>query len=134
MPTYAFRCPTCDTRTELVCRIAELDASHPACCGAPMVQQLFANMGRVQTGCHYKCPATGQWITNRRQRAEVMKQNGLVDADDYASNMQKTKARFERNKELGAKLYKDVPPDVLREMRKMNDDETVRLNAQGPVK
>lgn len=129
MPTYAFRCPTCETRTELFCRMSELDAQHPSCCGAKMVQQLFANTGSVQAEARYRCPATGELVTTRRKRRYLFEKHGLADANDYASNVEKTKKRAQADRELGAQLYKDLPDSVIRECAQMAEAETNRIGS-----
>ena len=30
----------------------------------------------------YKCPVSGEWVTSRRQRKEIMARHGLVEAGD----------------------------------------------------
>jgi hypothetical protein len=131
MPIYEFRCPTCDTHRDVVCRIAEREANTPVCCGIPGVQVLHAAMVRVQAEARYRCPATGEIVTTRRKRRYLFEKHGLADADDFKSNVEKTKRRAAKDRELAAELYKGVPESVVNAMQKVSDAELAKLTGTG---
>ena len=123
MPNYHFRCPDCGAEREEFLRIADMESNSPKCCEKTMKVVLYpALVVGVQVDAHYKCMATGKKITSRRQRRYVMESRGLVDAGDYSSNMGKEIKRRQRDKELAAELYKDVPREVFKEFNKINKE------------
>ena len=126
MPIYDLKCKTCGAREDHSLSVAALDDNRPQHCGAPMDVVLHASTVGVRADCAYKCPATGEIVTTRRKRRYLFEKHDLRDADDYASNFEKTNQRAQRDRELGAKLYADVPDHVQRELKRMQDDDAAR--------
>lgn len=117
MPIYPFRCPTCGADRDEFKPVADRDANPPECCGAPMARQLTAPMVSVPANCAYKCPVTGQVVTSYRQRANIMAEHRLTDANDFTPQYmidRKRRARAE-NERLAAELYKDIPKEIVTE-------------------
>lgn len=61
----------------------------------------------VQADAHYHCQATGEYITSRRQRAEVMKRGGYVDVGTDAPT---AIARVMKEKAERDALAAQLPP------------------------
>jgi putative FmdB family regulatory protein len=112
MPIYAYVCPECGAEQDQFNRISERRTNAPHCHGA-MDIKLSAVLGHVQRDCCYRCPVTDQPITTNRQRANVMAEHGLVDANDFKPEqaVEKQRKRYERNAELAAQL--STPVDKL---------------------
>ena len=100
---YDYLCRTCGSETEAVNRISERRTNAPVCCDERMdIIIKTAPMGFVDREIHYWCPATNKPITSRRPRNEMMKREGLVDANDIV-NHKTIKARVkehEKRKEI----------------------------------
>jgi predicted nucleic acid-binding Zn ribbon protein len=115
VPIYPFRCPTCEATRDEFKHVDERDANPPACCGAPMARQLTAPMVSVPANCAYKCPVTGQVVTSYRQRANIMAEHRLTDANDFSPQYMVERKRKERaeNERLAAQLYADTPKEIV---------------------
>lgn len=131
MPIYDLKCTTCGAREDHTLRVAELDSNRPQHCGAPMAVVLHASVGMVQAEARYRCPATGEIVTTRRKRRYLFEKHGLADADDFKSNVEKTKRRAAKDRELAAELYKGVPESVVNAMQKVGDAELAKLTGTG---
>ena len=109
MPIYAYICHECGAEREGFNRVSERRTNAPDCHG-PMDIRLTPNIGFVQRECHYECPITGQPITTHRQRANVMAEHDVVDANDFkpAVTHEKAKRRFDRNAEKAAQLSSPI--------------------------
>ena len=70
--------------------------------------KLCANLGYVQPDFAARCPVTGQIVTSYRQRANIMAEHNLVDANDL--NPAKRIAEEERAFRERAELAKQVNP------------------------
>lgn len=124
MPLYPYRCETCGQSQDAFNRVDDRDANAPACCGAPTVRQLSAPMVNVPANCAYQCPVTGQVVTSYRQRDRVMKENRLVDANDFTPAYIVDRKRRERaeNERLARELYRDIPKEVVTQATKILQD------------
>ncbi len=82
MPIYQYKCLQCD---KLENKVNTMD-NHlvgPECCNtvmqqiieAPMVNPIILGGGTYQG---YKCPVTNEYVTSRKRRNEIMKENNLV--------------------------------------------------------
>lgn len=128
MPIYDLKCTVCGTREDHSLRVAELDSNRPTHCGAPMDVVLHAPIAAmVQAEARYRCPVTGQKVTTRRERRYLFEKHDLVDANDFASNREKTIKHRERARELSAKLYEGLPKEALREMDTIAKDELRKI-------
>lgn len=82
MPTYSYKCSDCENVTERVQSVSQYNNCPKCKCGGDTrLVILTAPKGFVQSDIAYKCVATGETITSRRQRREVMKRHDLVDAN-----------------------------------------------------
>lgn len=108
MPIYAYRC-SCGAETEAFNRVADRRTNAPECHG-PMEIKLCPNLGYVQQGCHYVCPITGNQITSHRQRANIMAEHDVVDANDFKPKIahEKAQKRYNRNAEKAALLKSPI--------------------------
>lgn len=78
MPLYSYRCTQCDSATDHYSSIAERH-NGPECCDGRMTLQIVpvAVVGEMKP---YYCVATEQMVTSRKQRRDVIKQHGLIEA------------------------------------------------------
>ena len=83
MPTYVYRCPDYHI-TEKVTNLAGHARNVPCgTCEKEARQVLTApRLVYVDNMPSYECPVTGQHVTTRHQRNEIMKQNDMVEAGD----------------------------------------------------
>lgn len=103
MPEYRFRCE--EHRQQVVDIILSYNQhgdkrKHPKCpeCEATMRQVITAPaMIAVDNMPAYKCIATNQVISNRKQRQEVMARNDLIDANDFGPPKSKGPAKVDRD-------------------------------------
>lgn len=114
MPTYLYHCPHCGSETEEYNSIAERHTHAPVCCDAQMGIRPQASYGFVAGRWDaYKCVATGQVISSKRQRAEVLGRAGLVDADwAVGSHVEREKKRVAPLKALEAEYHKATPAEA----------------------
>jgi putative FmdB family regulatory protein len=75
MPTYVFRCPSCNKQFERVLRLAEYDTPQACGCGAIAERQICAPAVRGDYA-PYECPITGRAIEGRRAHEENLKRHG----------------------------------------------------------
>lgn len=81
MPLYTYKCPKCDKTTDHVNSIANRK-NGPECC-EPMELKIMPTMvqdplgGGANPG--YDCPVTGEHVTSRKRRREIMRENNLVE-------------------------------------------------------
>lgn len=79
---------------------------------------------QIQTEARYRCPMTREIVTTRRRRQYLMDKNNVVDANDYASNFEKTKKRAQADRDLAAELHKGEPAEVMREAQRILQQAT----------
>jgi putative FmdB family regulatory protein len=117
MPIYSYECSTCNKTAEEFHRMAERHTHAPVCHG-PMGIVLQPNMGYVQRDCHYECPVTRQPVTTNRQRANIMAEHRLIDANDFkpAPRIAREEAALQHRQKLAATLKNPLPD---KEMRKL---------------
>jgi hypothetical protein len=116
MPIYVYRCE-CGETCEESNRIDSRHSNAPSHCGHPMAIVPQASMVSVQAEAHYVCPATGERITSRRQRAYVMQSNGLIDADDVNPGL--IKAQDKRQAEdarIAKECREGLKPETQRQL------------------
>ncbi len=80
MPAYECRCPKCNNTGIYRTTIARMNVDIPTCCGVKMKREIRTPIFGTVENVNYKCPATGVHLTSKKQRAEVMKRNELVEA------------------------------------------------------
>lgn len=117
MPTYLWRCPSCDGAREVIAPVAMRNTQEVCRCQTLMVREITAPLVqpditpyRAVTG-----DKAGQYINSRYQHKEFLKRNGLREAVDPPSDtrqFRKTVTRREIREEL-----KRVVPEVLRRER-----------------
>lgn len=95
MPLYTYRCPKCgDVRTEFN-TVSDRHAG-PECCGDVSVLEITpTQLGNVLGGGSmpgYLCPVSGEYVTSRQQRREIMARNNLVEAGDRTSAQRERRA------------------------------------------
>lgn len=99
---YDYACPSCGSEATRVNRIAERRTNAPDCCGQKMnIVIKTAPMGFVDREIHYECVATGEKVTSRRQRNEIMARENLVDANDIIPSH---KQRMEKKRKWDEKI------------------------------
>ena len=106
MPTYVFRCPTCEAVQEQFCRVSEMEANRPTCHG-PMQTVIQAVAGFVQMECHYRCPVTRQGVTSWKQRKEIFAAKNLSDGSDVSADQ--VIAAAQKKKAANDKLAAGMP-------------------------
>ena len=104
---YEYRCAHCGREDEKHNTIAERKTNAPDCCGAKMEQHFRTPPRAVYVQAwddNYKCVATGEVVTSRRKRAEVMARHDLVDGNDFppptAEQDSAHKAEVKRQREM----------------------------------
>lgn len=115
MPNYDYKCHSCGHEQESFNRMNECRTNAPTCCGEGMdiiIKQ--APMGFVDRPIEYICPVTSTPVTTRRQRNEIMKREGLVDANDLV-NSKTIKDRAKKHEEKQAWIDKHRGPKQLQE-------------------
>lgn len=88
MPLYTYKCLICNSEQDAVRRIADRKKG-PECCDNIMKQKIIAPMIQAQIlgggDCPgYQCPITNEFVTSRRRRREIMKENHVVESGDGA--------------------------------------------------
>lgn len=117
MPTYEYECQNCKKRHTAVRTVASRKDG-PLCCSAPAEQRIFHSPPATYRQFEpYRCVATGQTITSRRQRNQVMKENDLVDMREFGEPDwdQVADERTQFHKEANAPLPQDLQDAVKRE-------------------
>lgn len=111
---YDYECRTCGKRQlNVVNRIAERKTNAPDCCGEKMsIIILAAPMGFVDNMEEYWCPVTGEGVTSRRQRNEIMKREGLLDANDFLKSDEERKKQSDEWAAKKKKLDEAKPKEV----------------------
>ena len=84
MPLYTYECKTCKSQTDAF-RSIEDRKEGPECCGEPMGKKIVPTMIQPIIGGGnfpgYKCPVTGEFVTSRKRRKQIMSENGLIEKD-----------------------------------------------------
>lgn len=114
MPIYEFRCAACGGSQDCFKHIAERDDAPACACGAPTTRALSAPMVSIPANLSYQCPVTGQAVSSERQRDRIMKENRLIDANDFTPSymVDRKRRQTQANQKLAAQLYADVPREV----------------------
>lgn len=124
MPTYTYTCQVCGETLTRIRRIADRHNPVQCTCGQAMDFRVTA-CGFVAPDWNfegYKCVATGQEITSDRQRTQVMKENGLVDAREFGE------PDFEQLDEDRTRMHDkvaspDIPQDLQDAMKREGLDD-----------
>lgn len=96
MPLYTYQCAQCGRVEDAMRRMSDR-ANGPACCGETMPQKIVAPMVQAQIlgggSCPgYKCVVTGEYVTSRKRRREIMAQHNLIEKGDSKPPLNRTKA------------------------------------------
>lgn len=111
---YDFTCHKCGAIYEVVRPIARC-TDGPECCGEKTERiYLKPPMGFVDNMEEYICPVTNQGVTTRYQRNEIMKREGLVDANDFLRSDEE-RDRITREKAEERKKAQEAIPKELTE-------------------
>ena len=84
MPTYTYQCKQCNTETTAINRINDRITNAPKCCKSLMAQTITAlsspmiNAESAKVHENYLCQATGNIITNAKEKKYNEDKNGLV--------------------------------------------------------
>lgn len=82
MPLYAYSCHSCGRQVDEVRSVAERH-NGPVCCESQMSLTIVPPQVQPVLGGGkfpgYHCPVTDQFITSRKQRAEIMKRHNLIE-------------------------------------------------------
>ena len=121
MPTYAWRCPICQTGRDVIATVADRNVQEVCDCapmGVNMLREITAPMVQPDINPYMAVAGdrAGQMIGSRKAHKEFLKRNRLVEMGDAPvkpSPFQKTVTRREIREEL-----RRVVPDVLRKQRK----------------
>ncbi len=117
MPLYTYRCDECGNELEQFNRITDRHTNAPDCHG-PMGIRLHANMGYLKADCHYVCPVTRKPVTTQRQRANIMAEHNLIDANDFKPKafIAKEEAALAKREKLAGTLKNPLPDREMREL------------------
>ena len=117
---YDYICKTCGTEQDSVYnKIAERHTNAPQCCGGGMViQHKVAPYGYVDNMQEYRCPVTGEGVTTRTQRNEIMAREGLIDANDILNS----DAHRKKQHDAVRREYKKNQEAEPKELRKQVDN------------
>jgi len=80
---YDSECPICGKHYEYRARIKDRNNT-PECCGQPTKRVIVPPMLQASTAKEYqayKCPHSGDLITSKKTRREVMAKHNLVEAE-----------------------------------------------------
>lgn len=80
---YDSLCSECGKHHEYIAKIKDRNNT-PECCDKPTTRMIVAPMVQSSTAREYqayKCPHSGDLITSKKQRTEVMKKHNLVEAE-----------------------------------------------------
>ncbi len=83
MPLYSYQCKQCGEKSTKVNSI-DNHKEGPGCCGEMMSQVIEATMVNAMIlggGSYpgYKCSVTGEYVTSRKRRTDIMKEHNLVE-------------------------------------------------------
>lgn len=95
---YEYECKVCGNQTESVNRMADRHTGAPSCCDQQMNLYIGTPpMGYVDRSIFYRCPVTGEGVTSKKQRREIMAREGLVSAHELC------RSKEQRQKEVNEK-------------------------------
>lgn len=117
---YEYRCTQCGEPLEKHNKIEERHTGAPVHCG----QRAVLEIRTAPRDCfvdnmeEYRCPVTGQGVTTRRQRNEIMAREGLVDANDHLSTWENRQKKTEAAQEAYRKSVEEEPKVIREEVDK----------------
>lgn len=108
MPIYEYHCKECGKSQDVFNKIDDRDTSAPKCCEVVTERVQTACMVFIPGECHYVCPVTDQKVTSYRQRANIMAEHGLRDANDMKPEqvIAAKKKKTAENQALAAQMTK----------------------------
>lgn len=129
---YDYLCMNCGHQEERHNKIDERKTNAPVCCGEPMnIVILKAPMGFVDNMEAYKCVATGEVITSRRQRRYVMEKGDYIDANDFKKTPEQRRAeKAKKQAELKA-IRDEIPAELQAAMKTEIKREADKFKASG---
>lgn len=83
MPTYEYKCRDCSEFTTKINRIANRKNKTPECrCGGSTDFRISTpNISGASQFQAYPCPNSGELVTSRKTRAEIMKKHNLRESE-----------------------------------------------------
>lgn len=82
MPLYTYKCMECGKTQDAFNSISNR-FNGPECCGKPTEHQIVpTQIAPIIGGGNlpgYKCPVTGEFVTSRKRRKEIMQKHNLVE-------------------------------------------------------
>lgn len=88
MPTYTYRCATCQRTKDAVSRVDDRHTNAPSCgsrrCGGRQMALIVCPPQVVPDLNPYYCVVSEGVISSRKQRREMMKRYGVVEAGDVS--------------------------------------------------
>ena len=125
---YDYQCRKCgEVRLNHHNKLDERHTHAPMCCDERMsIAILTAPMAHVDNLEPYKCVATNEVITSRRQRNYMMDKNGYMDFAELGITREDLKERSRKAREEKAEIQalKDaIPEDLKRDMDRMVKQE-----------
>lgn len=108
MPIYEYHCKECGESQDAFNKVDARESNAPVCCGVQTTKAITACMVFIPGECHYVCPVTDQKVTSYRQRANIMAEHGLRDANDMKPEqvIAAKKKRTAENKALADQMTK----------------------------
>ena len=108
MPIYEYHCKECGESQDAFNKVDDRESNAPICCGIKTDKVVTACMVFIPGECHYVCPVTDQKVTSYRQRANIMAEHGLRDANDMKPEqiIAAKKKRTAENKALADQMTK----------------------------
>jgi len=84
MPVYSYRCEDCELMIDDITSIAHRNDSRQCLsCGGEMRLKIMPTMVQPVMGGGsfpgYECPVTGEFVTSRKRRREIMAENSLTE-------------------------------------------------------
>lgn len=83
MPVYDYKCIECGASKDAFRSIADRENAPECDCGGKMQKMITpTQVGLVMGGYAmpgYKCPVSGEYVTSRKQRREIMARHNLVE-------------------------------------------------------
>lgn len=81
MPLYTYKCAECGKTEDAYRSMADRD--HGPECHGPMRKIITPTMVQQVMGGHaypgYKCPVTGEFVSSRKRRREIMQEHNLIE-------------------------------------------------------
>jgi hypothetical protein len=115
MPLYSYKCKTCNKSETKINRIANHESGAPLCCDTQMKQTITpVTMGMVNAESakvheNYLCQATGNVITNAKEKKYNEDKHGLVLHEaGMGLNKEQRQAKQDESRNFKSHVPKDL--------------------------